>query len=514
MTSASRTTAGHVHPQGSGQHRRWYVEHRPFLCALLLGAALRLVVQIAFSPGLVFADGVYYLGFLKTFVPSPDRPDGYSLVLLYPLSLLTSKVILAAALVQHALGLSTAAVLYAMLRRWGVGRWLATLATLPVLFDALQLILEQSVLSDTLFVLLLMLVFAALGWRERPTAALALIAGLLLGAAVTIRLVGEPLIITSVAFCLLVGQGWRDRFVPAVALLLGFLVPVSAYASFYHHEHGVYALSQFGGKSLWLRSTTFVDCSRVSVPPYQQVLCPSQPLGQRLDPTYYGWHDPQALARLNPPAGTTPYQAMGEFARAAITAQPFDYARIALRDFALNFDPVRIDRFTYDTAYKWHFSHYVAGWAESARQIRLYRAYGGQRLSIRQPYANVLAGYSWVGYLPGPLLLGCLSLGLVGGLAVRKARTSGSRSLCLLLTVSGTVLLLVPDMTAEFVWRYQLPALVLLPAGAALGLSALREDRLVKAATGKPSTPTVTLGYRCTAPRSPTDQSLRPRERP
>jgi hypothetical protein len=46
--------------------------------------------------------------------------------------------------------------------------------------------------------------------------------------------------------------------------------------------------------------------------------------------------------------------------------------------------------------------------------------------------------------------------------------------MCLLLTLSGTVLLLVPGFTVEFVWRYQLPALVLLPAGAALAWSAIR----------------------------------------
>jgi hypothetical protein len=46
--------------------------------------------------------------------------------------------------------------------------------------------------------------------------------------------------------------------------------------------------------------------------------------------------------------------------------------------------------------------------------------------------------------------------------------------MCLLLTLSGTIVLLVPGFTVEFVWRYQLPALVLLPAGAALAWSAIR----------------------------------------
>ena len=61
-------------------------------------------------------------------MPATDRPVGYALLLLRPLSVLTSDVVLVA-VVQHLLGLATAVVLYLLLRRWGVGRWLATLAT-------------------------------------------------------------------------------------------------------------------------------------------------------------------------------------------------------------------------------------------------------------------------------------------------------------------------------------------------------------------------------------------------
>jgi hypothetical protein len=255
-------------------------------------------------------------------------------------------------------------------------------------------------------------------------------------------------------------------------MVVGIAVPVGSYAVWYHENYGVYALSQFANKALWLRTTTFVDCSRISIPRYQRVLCPAQPLGQRLDPTYYGWHDPGTLPNLIPPAGTTQLEAMGEFAHKAIRAQPWDYLRTGLRDFMLNFGMPRIDRFGYDTSSKWKFDHYVGG-IDSAHAVLLYREFGGQ-LDVRQPYADILTVYQHVGYLPGPLLLGCLWLGLLGGLGIGRARGSGLRSMCLLLTVSGTVLLLVPAFTAEFIWRYQLPALLLLPAGAALGYTAIR----------------------------------------
>lgn len=433
---------------------------------------MRLLVVVAFRPALIFSDGPLYLAFLDRFTPAPDRPAGYDLLLLYPLSLLTRNVF-AVVVVQHLLGLLTAGLIYVLLRRWGVGRRPATLATLPVLFDAMQLLLEHSAHTDTLFVFVLTVALATLGWRRRPTPAVAIAVGLLLGVSATVRLVGIPLLIVGVAYCLLAGQGWRSRLATVVALGLGFAVPVGAYAIWYHHEHGVYALSQFAGKSLYMRTTSFVDCPQLSSPAYQRVLCPAEPRGQRLDPTYYGWHDPRTLPRLHPPPGTTPDQAMHEFAVQAIRDQPVDYAVTALRDFALNFDLWRADRFEYDSAYKWRFSRYLDFGAAEATLIA-YRDHGGALLTVHQPFAYILVGYQFVGYLPGPLLFGCLMLGLLGGLGVRRAKTSGLRPICLLLTATATVLLLEPDLTAEFTWRYQLPALVLLPAAAALGYTALK----------------------------------------
>ncbi len=34
-----------------------------------------------------------------------------------------------------------------------------------------------------------------------------------------------------------------------------------------------------------MRTTTFVDCSRIQLPAYERVLCPTDPLSSRRDPT-------------------------------------------------------------------------------------------------------------------------------------------------------------------------------------------------------------------------------------
>ena len=121
----------------------------------------------------------------------------------------------------------------------------------------------------------------------------------------------------------------------------------------------------------------------------------------------------------------------------------------------------------------------------TAFEAAAYDANGGRRLTAHQPWADAMVVYQWFGYVPGPLLLGCLGMGLLGATGLRHTRLREVRSMCLLLTTTGAGLMLVPAVTTQFVWRYQLPALVLLPAAAALTWSALRAQR----ATGRPGAP-------------------------
>ena len=459
---------------GSTWHAR-LVEHRPFLIALGAGVLVRIVVTIAFTPALLQSDGPAYLARVHDLLPDPNRPVGYVIGLLKPLSWIADNVALYVA-VQHVLGLLTAVLVYDLVRRWGAGRWWATIAALPVLFDSMQLMLEHAVLSDVFFCFLLVSAFWVLARRRVLRPGHAVIGGLLLGAAVTVRLVGEPLVLTGIGFALLLGGTWRNRTAAGLAVAVGFLAPVAAYAGWYHHETGRYALADATARSLYMRTTTFVDCSRLHLNRQERGLCPTEPLGHRLDPTQYAWHDLTKVPRLYLEVGATPNQTMRSFALAAIRAQPWDYARVVARDFLLNFDIARIDRFEYDTAYKWRFAHYI-GLEPTTWTGPAFAAHGGSQLHSRQPWADIMAGYGWTIYLPGPVLL----LGLVGGIAaalgVGRSRGSGVRSLTFLLTATAAGLMLVPAATAEVVWRYQLPALSLVPAAAALGWSALLGHR-------------------------------------
>ncbi len=137
--------AGFVRNAQRGLRRHWLIA-----ALLRLAAALRGVVLFAYRPALIFPDSLRYLQFAQRFASghwSPDtiRPSGYS-ILLIPAAALHALFLIP--LAQHALGLAEGVMIYAVLAHRGSRRWLAALAAVPVLFDPLQLDLEQYVLSD------------------------------------------------------------------------------------------------------------------------------------------------------------------------------------------------------------------------------------------------------------------------------------------------------------------------------------------------------------------------------
>ena len=350
--------------------RGWLVEHRPFLVVLCVGALLRVVAMVAFTPAFIHNDGPTYLYVADPDnVPEPivDRPAGYSLIVLRPILAHTFDLQWVTGL-QHVFGLLTGLIVYTLLRHWGVGRRVAAVAAAPVLLDAMQLQLEHSTHSDSFFVLLVTGGIALLVWRRRLPILHALAGGALLGTAMTVRQVGGILVVSAVLAALLLGGAWWRRVLAAAVVVIGFVGPPYAYASWYEQERGVFALSEGGDQALYSRVVSFVDCAQVSVPDYQRVLCPVEERGERLDPVYYTFEDPRTVPRLVLPPGVTDEKAMGDFARATIRAQPLDYAWFVTRDVLLNFDPVRVDRFGYQTADRWEFRTYiVAGPAARSR---------------------------------------------------------------------------------------------------------------------------------------------------
>ena len=115
-----------------------------------------------------------------------------------------------------------------MLLRRGVPRWLAALATAPVLLDAYQLQIEQTIMPDVMFEACIVAGLAALLWHPRPRTALIITGGLFLGASATARQVGEIFLLPALAYLLVALPHWRRRLAQGAILCAAFALPILA----------------------------------------------------------------------------------------------------------------------------------------------------------------------------------------------------------------------------------------------------------------------------------------------
>src|SRR5690349_23771833 len=162
---------------------------RHWLVSILLaaGVVLRVLALVAYHPALIYVDTLKYL-----YGASPgSEPLGYTVLL--RLMLLAGDLGMVA-VIQHLLGLAMAVTLYAVLLRRGAGRWLAALAVAPVLLDAYQIQMEQTIMPDVWFEAMIVAALAVLLWRPAVSVPFAVAAGLILGSSATIKQLGGLLV--------------------------------------------------------------------------------------------------------------------------------------------------------------------------------------------------------------------------------------------------------------------------------------------------------------------------------
>src|SRR6201995_1642873 len=176
----------------------------PFIVALGAGAGLRLVAMIGYPGALWFAgDSYVYLGAALRPQPNLSKSTGYSFFLraLLPFHSLTLVTVL-----QHLMGLAVAVMIYVLLRRNNVSKIWSTAATLPVLLDGYMIEDEHMIMAEALFTFLVMLAMLLILWRRDMRWWTALIAGLLVGYAVTVRTEGAIVLVIFPLFLLIRGS--------------------------------------------------------------------------------------------------------------------------------------------------------------------------------------------------------------------------------------------------------------------------------------------------------------------
>jgi hypothetical protein len=474
----------------TGSRRLASLARRHWLLALLLtaGLVLRVLAEVAYRPVLLYIDSIKYL---VGAYPGND-PPGYKFALRLLLAVGNLDSIAA---VQHVLGLAMAVTIYLVLLRRGAPRWLSALAVAPVLLDGYQLQIEQVVMPDVMFEVLIVAGLAALLWFGRPRMWLTVVAGLALGASATARQVGEILILPALLYLAIVLPGWRERLRQGAALIAAFALPI-LFASFtnYVKLHD-FSLAPYSSGSIYGRMAEAADCPALKLPWYERSLCPAA-RQKKLGPDGLDHDAGSPLKYFTAPPGMQRSRLASDFDRRVLLQQPLNVLTGAGEDAVKLFALRRvtfpgdtpISRWQFQTTYPQyppyirvragviHFGAFNTD-TGAVKHLGSGARFGGGAPAVVKPLAGFLRWYQLGGgYTPGPFFAFALLAGLAGSLACLRRRASpagqaASRA-CLLLFTAAVAVLLASDFF-EFSWRYQLPALITLPPAAAAAVTAV-----------------------------------------
>jgi len=207
---------------------------------------------------------------------------------------------------------------------------------------------------------------------------------------------------------------------------------------------------------------TFADCAKMSVPANELWLCTTVPPDKRPIAQEYIWAAASPLNRYTAPKfSPVPNKLAENFAIRAIEAQPLDYARAVFDDtwrvfawdrhifpnaqtydeyeFLATAPPIP----TWDDAHLGRYDSYAAAYVQ-----------GNPNTLVVNPYAAIIRYYQEYVWLPGTIYGLILLIGL-GGIAAAWRRLGGE---ALLPWAVSMALIVIPAATAEFDYRYLLPA--------------------------------------------------------
>jgi hypothetical protein len=465
--------------------------HRLITITAALSLVPRVLAALAFRPAQFTPDSFSYLAEGVHPGLSQWHPAGYPFFL-WLLSPFHSLLLVTA--LQHLAGIATAVAVYAVLRRWDLPAWGATLAACPVLFDTRQIYLESSILPDVLYGLLLTGAVVVLLDRQPLTPRRCAVAGLLMFGVAILRGNGAPEMVAVLAVLAIQRAGWRA----AGAAAAGFAVPLAGYMGIFAARYGNFALTNSDGMFLWSRTMSFANCRIIRPPADLRPLCPDrQPVPPHPAPA---WSVPALLSARTPatylwapgvwwretrPRGfnAANNSRATRFALTAIADQPGAYLRTVASGVMLTF--LTTDRSLSVRAL--HFTPVpdVASLnAPQERHLRLYGHVAADTYPV-EPFAYFLYLYQEPVYFPGIAFGLALAAGLAGAVRNRRRR-GGPSALPWAVALLGVV---VPVAVHEYHYRYAITVVPL--ACLAAGLAFARRGAPAPGDTATPQAGTV-----------------------
>lgn len=436
------------------------------LAVLGAGVALRVLAMVAWSPAFMgWPDAKSYLDVAHgELFSNVLRPAGYPLFIRLVDVVWPSVSLLV--VVNHALGLATAGLLYATVRRAGAPAVAALVPAAVVALNGDTVFLEHSPLSEPLFMFLTALAgYAALRALEDKGPAWPVVVGAALAYATTVRVVGLALL---PVFAL-----WLLRHRLRAGLIAGAtaLALLGAYQAAEYAVNGTTGLSRHGAWHLYARVAGFADCSRFTPPADTKVICERAPRSQRGTVDGYlfkPWESPAFRAFGDPFQSSEAHvAALGAFARAAIVHQPLDYLGEVGGDMLRYVAPEHLRRFGGGPSYADLIGEPIlANPRFESEGLASTAAYYGENAFYADAGAlHGLRRYEAATRIQGPVMVLLALLSLVVPFVLRGR----ARAAAVLLALTGWTLLVAPVAALEFSARTAVPGFGPLAAAAALG---------------------------------------------
>jgi len=342
--------------RGRGTAGSWAAlnpDYAVLACLLLAGLALRIYFTLAWHPALTgYSDsGIYFQGGVQSVWTDPLRTVGYSMFLRVLHGI--SPHLILVTLVQHALGLITAALYFFMMRRLGGPRWLGLIPAAVIALAGDELFIEHAALSDALFIFLLAVMLygtirARPGEDPRPSNLVwAAAGGLAAGFGVWDReaaLELAPLFALWLVFS--AGRPTRYSFLVGLVSLATAVATVEGYILWRHADSGLSGLTTNGNWNIYGRVAPWADCRDFTPPVGTRALCQYTPVSQRgwLNSEFYIYSPDSPAYKLIGPAYSVskdPYamRRLLEFSESAIAGEPLEYLYAVWRDTLRLFNP-------------------------------------------------------------------------------------------------------------------------------------------------------------------------------
>lgn len=448
------------------------------LALVLAGVILRILASAAGWPVFpTLADSwpySYYAG--SDVFANPQHPPGYS-IFLAAVGLFTHSVGVFVVL-QHLMGIATALIFFAGIRRLCGSPWPGLVAAAVVLLDADLLYLEDQIMSEVLFTFLLALViYAAARTLEKPERwwPWPIAMGVFVQLLTMTRTSGLVLVpILFLAVLLIHRRPWRPRIPAMVAFIVTAVVMFVAQAGISAIDGNTFRITPSPGWHLYGRAAEFASCKEFTPPPGTASLCEETAIDQRPGFDWYLF-DPSSPAVQKFKFFGFGDSKLKEFSEEAILHQPRAFLESVWPEIEAYFLPESYGQRTpghgtdIDGQLDWALASTEGDETEQQTQEGMESFFSPFTVERNQGLISFFHDYQRIFRFGGTMLTVSTLLILLGLLVGTRRR----RIAVFVLGIGGLAMLILPAFSANYVGRYMVPMSPLYAAGAVIAAMSL-----------------------------------------